>query len=835
MKALLAFIHHNNQISGSSLRPAFRLFCAGVALVLFAGASQVQAQTVFIPTLTNFVWSVRGGIYADLPADANSTVRGIALSPLTTNVLYASRTSSNHVSTMSFAGGAFQGTMQDGLSGGTLALVGVRVAGDGTVYACNLSGSPASDFKIYKWSSDTDFATAPVTVYDSGAGTAFQWRCGDYIDLRGSGSNTEIVAVGNGSGANITTNFVIFRPTDNTCTLFTNFTITIPGGAVNLCGAGVAFEGTNDAIWIRQAGSASTRRVAYSTTTFTATVTGTYTTDVSACQGLKYYSSTNGVQLLATVQVATGLGAAQIARVFQIPATGTALQSVMSSNLPAVSTGNNANGLGNVDAQNGFFAFGAPGNGVSLYKLGFITTAPPQCSAAETSATIIAGYNEAMTCTASGSNPLSYQWYFNTNTPVTGATNSVFTITNIQTANDGVYSVIVTNLYGSATSYLARVTVLPNGASLMTTQIWSLATGSQPYLDTSDAQRGLAYDPVSDQLVLVSRSPSLGVHLLNAETGADQGVMDVSGLSLITPPGTYPLNVCGVADDGAVYACDLLTSATSDNFAIYGWSSASPTASIYQAYVGNPGIGRIGDVMAVRGAGVNTEILCPFRTGTNVALFTTLDGVNFTFNLIAITNLPSGAQSAGFAGLGLAFGPGNTFWAKSSAFDLRQVSFDPVNGVGGVMSDYPDVPGSETAIGVDNGNGYIAAIGVTEYPQSLVIYDALAAGGPSLTGILDRKFFPTSNANANGIGAVAVDATGGRVFTLDTDNGIIALQYAGRLSMAASDTNQVVSWPTATSTLQSAPAVTGPYTDVSGATNPYTNNTGALMFYRLRH
>ena len=808
-----------------------------VFLALLAVAA--QAQTTYTPTFTNFVWAVIGGTYADLPADANNTVRGIAISPVTTNVLYASRTSSNHVSTVAFAGGAFLGSMQGtGISGGTYGINVVRVAGDGAVYACNLASAPASEFKIYRWPSDTDFVDNPTAVFDTGSGTSFQWRIGDYMDLRGSGAGTEIVVVGNGSGANITTNFVVFRPTDATCQTFTNFTITIPGGNVNLCGAGVAFEGTNSAIWIRQAGSQNTRRVAYSTATFTATVTATNTVDQSTCQGLKYYSSTNGVQLLATVQVATGLGATQIARAFQIPASPTApLLSVLSSNLPAVSTGNNANGLGNVDAQNGFFVFGAPGNGLSLYYLHFTatTTAPPSSSASDSASTLVAGYNETMTCTASGPAPLSYHWYFNTNTPIAGATNSVYTITNIQTANAGVYNVIVSNPYGSSTNFLGAITVLPNGGSLLSTQFWSLAPGSRTYLDTSDSQRGLAYDPVSDQLVLVSRASSNGIHLLNSETGADQGSLDISALSLITPPGTYPINVCGVGDDGVVYVCDLLLSASSDDFAIYSWGSASPSASIYQAYVGNPGLGRIGDVMAVRGAGVNTEILCSFRTGTNVALFNTQDGVNFTYNQIAITNLPASAQANGFAGLGLAFGPGQTFWAKSSGFDLRQVSYDPINGVGGVINDYTNVPVSESAIGADNASGYVAAIGVSEYPQSLVIYDAFASGGPSLTSIVDRKFFPTSNLNANGTGAVAVDVAGGRIFSLDTDNGIIALQYAGKLSISQSGGSQIVNWPTTTSVLQSAAKLAGPYADVLGATSPYTNRTGSALFFRLRH
>ena len=60
---------------------------------------------------------------------------------------------------------------------------GVRVANDGTIYTCNLSGAPGSRFLIFKWTSEAT-GVAPTVVYDSGAGTSFQWRIGDYIDLR---------------------------------------------------------------------------------------------------------------------------------------------------------------------------------------------------------------------------------------------------------------------------------------------------------------------------------------------------------------------------------------------------------------------------------------------------------------------------------------------------------------------------------------------------------------------------------------------------------------------------------------------------------------------------
>ena len=64
---------------------------------------------------------------------------------------------------------------------------------------------------------------------------------------------------------------------------------------------------------------------------------------------------------------------------------------------------------------------------------------------------------------AGGSIPLGYQWYFNTNTPLLNATNSFLTVTNVQAANAGTYSVVVTNTAGSATSAFALLSVVsPN-------------------------------------------------------------------------------------------------------------------------------------------------------------------------------------------------------------------------------------------------------------------------------------------------------------------------------------------------------------------------------------
>ena len=68
------------------------------------------------------------------------------------------------------------------------------------------------------------------------------------------------------------------------------------------------------------------------------------------------------------------------------------------------------------------------------------------------------GSNASFSITASGTAPLFYQWRFN-GVPLPGATNLSLTITNAQNANVGLYSVVVTNKGGTATSSNASLTL----------------------------------------------------------------------------------------------------------------------------------------------------------------------------------------------------------------------------------------------------------------------------------------------------------------------------------------------------------------------------------------
>ena len=88
-----------------------------------------------------------------------------------------------------------------------------------------------------------------------------------------------------------------------------------------------------------------------------------------------------------------------------------------------------------------------------------IVTAPPAIVSSPSSLTVTQNTGASFSVTAAGAQPFSYQWQFNS-APITGATNTSYTLLSAQSTDAGSYSVIVTNIYGGATSDVASLTVL---------------------------------------------------------------------------------------------------------------------------------------------------------------------------------------------------------------------------------------------------------------------------------------------------------------------------------------------------------------------------------------
>ena len=108
--------------------------------------------------------------------------------------------------------------------------------------------------------------------------------------------------------------------------------------------------------------------------------------------------------------------------------------------------------LTNADGQSVVFTNGFTYTGPQ------VTFSGPQITDGPTNQSVALGSDASFSVNATGSDILSYQWFFNSNN-IAGATNAELTLTNVQPALAGLYSVIVTNASGAATSSVATLSI----------------------------------------------------------------------------------------------------------------------------------------------------------------------------------------------------------------------------------------------------------------------------------------------------------------------------------------------------------------------------------------
>ena len=120
------------------------------------------------------------------------------------------------------------------------------------------------------------------------------------------------------------------------------------------------------------------------------------------------------------------------------------------------------------DANGNFTATNATVGAAQKYfrlMIGNFTVAPPgvppTITTAPTNQSVIVGGSATFQAAATGTAPLHYQWYFNTNTALAHATNAALLLFNVSSNQAGAYAVVVTNASGAATSAVALLTVNP--------------------------------------------------------------------------------------------------------------------------------------------------------------------------------------------------------------------------------------------------------------------------------------------------------------------------------------------------------------------------------------
>jgi hypothetical protein len=90
----------------------------------------------------------------------------------------------------------------------------------------------------------------------------------------------------------------------------------------------------------------------------------------------------------------------------------------------------------------------------------FVPNTPPSFITQPLSQSIVAGSNVTFSASAGGTTPLSYQWLKN-GAPISSATNTSLSLSNVYYTASGNYALRATNVAGSATSTVAVLTVIP--------------------------------------------------------------------------------------------------------------------------------------------------------------------------------------------------------------------------------------------------------------------------------------------------------------------------------------------------------------------------------------
>ena len=128
--------------------------------------------------------------------------------------------------------------------------------------------------------------------------------------------------------------------------------------------------------------------------------------------------------------------------------------------------GNSASEMASrVSGVGGNATSGVADDGCSVLEIIYaLTNQPPAIVLQPTNQTAVLGSSATFNVGVTGSQPFSYQWYYNGTNVIRGATNAALTLNDVQLTNAGEYSVTVSNFYGVTNSSEALLTVTNSGA-----------------------------------------------------------------------------------------------------------------------------------------------------------------------------------------------------------------------------------------------------------------------------------------------------------------------------------------------------------------------------------
>lgn len=351
-----------------------------------------------------------------------------------------------------------------------------------------------------------------------------------------------------------------------------------------------------------------------------------------------------------------------------------------------------------------------------------------------------------------------------------------------------VLGALVISIAGLAATAEAQVTASMQAISGFGTAGWLAPAASSGYLTTDSTQRGMAYNPVSSEVLVAFRqsvsSVANSLARFNGTTGAFIGVTSNTGVT----GGNFAINSVDVTSDGVIYAANTSTS-SGNPFKVYSWAdaAATPTTVFNNPYDTAPlaGINQLGQSFAVFGTGASTQFAAGGSSTANTNNFVIgsgLSGGTFTA-ATAYTNVtPRSSAVNNDYRLGLTYVDSNTIIGLQGG-STRLTDFDGTTAtvtasssgsLGGTVNyriiDYINVAGTPIVAGLNVSTSRVDIFNFTN-PVSPV-------------SLANLNLTTTPASNGNGTGAISwgdlVDNLDGtytaNLYAMSTNQGIQAFQ-----------------------------------------------------------
>jgi hypothetical protein len=742
----------------------------------------------------------------------------------------------------------------NGITGGSYTFVVPGASDDGVIYVCNqTTASQNNAFKIYRWSTadtnNSSFGQPPVVAYSgyisNNIGTSGD-RLGETMDVRGSGPNTQIM-FGSSSLNGTGTNLFLFTTPDGTNFFPTriSFTNVIATAVFN---DGIAF-GPGNTVFCKQVG----KPLYYITWDTNALVTpGSQFSGTNQIAGTvisAFSASSVNDPLLNLSAIAYDPVNKLLAGMEQIGGTATGgrgkiwlydeadpsnrAPAVLSSRIYTPNFQKTTAPMGYLRFRSGNRLYGhASNNGFLCSTVDSVTLNPPTFSPDLPASTRVAVGQNVHFEVFAVADVTNYQWFSN-NVLIAGVKTYYYDIPNVNSGMSGVFKVVSYNAAGSATSANSTLTVVSASQFFHPDLLWSVAGNSLALNNPTNFitqnggsgtpnERTIAFNALSNQLLVVRGPAALGnlkIMVLDADRGTN-GYLYTLKTNGMTPGQNLTLCGVGVADDGAVYAA---VAGSDTSFKVYRWADTGSntvpitifgTNSATTNYTGVPynpisdltggTTFRFGDALAVRGSGINTEILLDGGNNTTYASIITPKDTGMTNwgqSGFVMQNKVGSYGSSAYGttiGRGLQFGTGNTIWQKryngAAGAPLALMNYNPGGGLA-ILNTANTSPGLFTngpvgvnpTLNVAAGINFVGGLGTDSgaLQDTLSYYDLT---DPSQAVLLSTQPLPQGNAgfhkgNANAIGQVIFgqNSTTGTnyMFVIDANNGVAAFVLSG--------------------------------------------------------